>query len=71
MVELGREGEGFREDELLKSVSSYRRTSAAGRKPGSQEAEGVAHSSSPLRDRKGAIRVLVAFPPCMTTEFKS
>ena len=35
MVELGREGEGFREDELLKSVSSYRCTSAAGGKPGS------------------------------------
>lgn len=72
MAELGREEGRFREDERLKSVS-LQLTSGAARKPGSgsQEAEGEAHSSSPLRGRKDALSALVALTPCVTVEFKS
>ena len=78
MAELGREGGRFTEDERLKSVSAVQvhfrcGAEARKRKPGSgsQEAEGEAHSSSPLRGRNGALRALVAFPPCVIIEFKS
>lgn len=60
MVELGREREGFREDELL-SVSSYRCTYAL---HGSQEARKRKEWSPQalLEDQKGAIQSTCGFP---------